>query len=304
MAKSRSEALAVFQNVLNNHPEVGPIDLERLRFTDEIVTEAQDGDTPLSDAILNSCFPQSDTTIEYAHYTRFSTLQGLVATGQWRLYWVYKRITEAEFATFSNDHGLDGYFDTDPATGNPIYQDLCRDLFYTSLTRHPSANERRMWDTFGEQGLGVRLIFRVQPVLQRSEFRPVRYKNPASRTIIQELSHAELHRRLVLMGISRIGAFYLPLGFNDEQESRILVKRFPVPGLAHNPWAGVQNDGQHEYLPIPLNLDNEFCRIDLIRVDPGPLRSRRDVDQELRRNPLFAHLAPRGCVGLVIPFIV
>jgi len=193
MAKTRAEALAVFQNVLNHHPEVGPVDLERLRFTDEIVTEAQDGDTPLSDAILDSCFPHSDTTIEYAHYTRFSTLQGLVASSQWRLYWVYKRITEAEFTTFSDDHGMDGYFDTDPVTRHPIYADLCRDLFYTSLTRHPSANEDDMWETFGEQGRGVRLIFRVQPVLQRSEFRPVRtrirYRKPSSRSFLRLRRH-------------------------------------------------------------------------------------------------------------------
>jgi hypothetical protein len=307
MAMSRAEALTVFRNVLNRHPEVGPVDFERLRFTDEVVTETQDGGTSLSDAILDSCFPHSDTTIEYAHYTRFSTLQGLVATGQWRLYWVYKRLNEAEFTTFSNDHGLDGYFDTDPHTGRPIYEDLCRDLFYTSLTRHPSANADDMWEAFGEQGRGVRLIFRVQPVLQRSEFRPVRYKNALSRTIIQELSQAaqgQLQRRLVLMGISRIGAFYLPLGFVDEQESRLLVKRFHVPNSVQNPWAGVQADGLHQYLPVPLNQDNDFCRLDLVRVDPGPLRSRRDVDRELRRNPRFAHLARRGCLGLFIPYVV
>jgi hypothetical protein len=286
MAKTRAEALAVFQAVLNHHPEVGRVDLERLCFTDNIVTEAQEGDTPLSDAILNCCFPHSDTTIEYAHYTRFSTLQALVTSGQWRLYWVYKRVTEAEFTTFSDDHGLDGYFDTDPNTGNLRYVDLCRDLFYTSLTRHPSVNEARMWKSFGEQGRGVRLIFRIQPVLQRSQFRPVRYKNPLSQTIIQELSeaaHRQLNRQLVLLGISRIGAFYLPLGFTDEQESRLLVKRFH--GLVPDRWASAQSDGHHQYLPIPLNQHNDFCQIELLRVDPGPLRSRRDVSRELRRIP-------------------
>ncbi len=306
MATGPADVQEVFRRVLSNHPEVGAVDLGRLRVTDEIVTEAQDDDTSLSRAILDSCFPPSTAAIEYAHYTRFSTLQAIVDTAQWRLYWVFKRITEAEFTTFANDHGLDGYFDVDHRTGRPVYQDLCRDLFYTSLTQYPSANETAMWDTFGEQGRGVRLIFRIQPVRNRSEFRPVRYKNQASRTIIQELStavRAYLRRRLVLMGISRIGAFYLPLGFNDEQESRLLVKRFQVSGMAQNPWAGVQSDGQHEFLPIPLNQPNEFCRIDLIRVDPGPRRRRCDVDRELRKNPLFAHLARRGCLGRLLPWL-
>jgi hypothetical protein len=279
--------------------------LNRLRFTDQIVTEAQDGETPLSDVILDSCFPHSDTAVEYAHYTRFATLQGVVATGQWRLYWVYIRITQAEFTTFADDHGLDGYFDPNPDTGSPLYEDLCRDMFYTSVTQFPSANEAAMWDTFGEQGRGVRMIFRIEPVNGRAEFRPVRYKNPGSQSIVQELSHAaqtELHRRLVLMGISRIGAFYLPLGFNDEEESRLLVKRFRVAGLTHDPWAGVEADGAHEFLPISLNQPNPFCRIDLIRVDPGPNRKRRDVDRELRKNPLFRHLARPGCLGLALPW--
>lgn len=293
MSMTRAEALAVFQEVLNRHPGVGAVDLERLRFTDNIVTEAQDGEAPLSEAIMDYCFPRSDTNLEYAHYTPFSTLQSLVASGEWRLYWVFKRITEAEFTTFSDDHGLDGYFDTDPMTGNPIYEDLCRDLFYTSLTQFPSANEANMWETFGEQGHGVRLIFRVNPVLNCSQFRPVRYKNQNSQTIVQDLSETartQLHRRLVLMGISRIGAFYLPPDFTGEQESRLLVKRFQLPAGVPNPWAGIRNDGPHQYLPIPLNQDNEFCRIDLVRVDPGPHRSRRDVEQELRKNPRFARL--------------
>jgi hypothetical protein len=32
-----------------------------------------------------------------------------------------------------------------------------------------------MWDTFADHVRGVRLVFRVQPVLNRSELRPVQY---------------------------------------------------------------------------------------------------------------------------------
>ena len=168
---------------------------------------------------------------------------------------------------------------------------MCRDLFYTSLTRLPSMNEAAMWDEFADHGRGVRLVFRVQPVLNRAELRPVRYWNPLLQTLIQELQEAsqrQLHRPLVLMGISRIGGFYLPMRYDIEEEIRLLIKRFNVPGLAHDPWEVVQIDGVHQYLPLPLNQDNDFCRIDLIRVDAGPQRSRRDVDRELRKNPRFA----------------
>src|SRR5262249_26356922 len=153
--------------------------------------------------------------------------EGIVATGQWRLYWVYKRLHEHEYQTFCHDHGLDGYLAIDPATGRPQFVDMCRDLFYTSLTRRPSVNEAAMWDTFADHGRGVRLALRVQSVLNRAELRPVRYQNPLLQTLIQELrgaSEAHLHRPLVLMGISRIGGFYLPMGYDIEEETRLLIK--------------------------------------------------------------------------------
>ena len=181
---------------------------------------------------------------------------------------------------------------------------MCCDLFYTSLTRLPSANEARMWTDFGDHGRGVRLIFRVQPILNHAELRWVRYQDPLLRTILQELMHAartQLNLRLVLMGISRMGAFYLPMGYHEEDETRILIKRYNVPGMPYDPWAAVRNDGPHQFLPIPLNQDNGLCRIDLVRVDRGPKRRQRDVNRELRRNPLFAHLARPGCLGWFLP---
>ena len=245
MPQLSNEMIAVFQDVLNHHPEIPPVDLQRLRCTDAVVTESQDGDSPLSDAILDSCFPRADADVEYGHYTSFATLQSLVALGTWRLYWVYKRLHEDEYQSFCHDHGLDGYLATDPATGRPQFVDMCRDLFYTSLTRLPSANENRMWNDFGDQGKGVRLVFRVHPVMNRCHFRWVRYQSPLLQTVVQELmqaTNARLGRSLVLMGISRIGAFYLPMGYHEEDEARLLVKRFSVPGLTNDPWAGVEND--------------------------------------------------------------
>jgi hypothetical protein len=40
MARTHADALEVVQKVLNNHAEVGPVDLERLRFAEETVTGA------------------------------------------------------------------------------------------------------------------------------------------------------------------------------------------------------------------------------------------------------------------------
>jgi len=293
----------VFQRVLKHYPEVGPVNLDRLRVTDTIVIEAPDGEKSLSEAILNSCFPHADTGLEYVHYTSFRTLEKVVATGQWRLYWVIRRLDEAEYQTFCHDHGLDGYLDVDPRTNGRRFVDMCRDLFYTSFTRLPSRNETDMWHNFADQGRGVRLVFRIRPVLKRAELRPVRYQNQLLRTLIQKLQEAckiQLQRSLVLMGISRIGAFYLPMAFNIEDETRLLIKRFDMSDmsdLSQNPWAVVQNDDVHQYLPLPLNEDNEFCRIDLVRVDAGPRCSEEEMHRELRKNPRFAHLAPLLKVG-------
>ena len=112
---TRAQLEAVFRGILNQYPQIGPIDLSRLRWTDQIVTEAQDGDTSLSAAILDACFPHADTTVEYVHYTKFETLESVAQSGAWRLYWIYRRISEAEFATFAREHNLDGYFARDHA---------------------------------------------------------------------------------------------------------------------------------------------------------------------------------------------
>src|ERR1700722_16475947 len=266
-----AQVTAAIQGVLNNHPQVRPVDLTRLRWTEYVLTEAQDGDAPLSAAILDACFPRSDTNLEYVHYTRFDRFQSIVASGEWRLYWVFKRLHEQEYAPFCTDHSLDGYLAIDPATGHPRFVDMCRDLFYTSLTRLPSVNEAAMWGEFGDHGHGVRLILRVQPVADRCHFRPIRYQNALLQTLLQELQAAsrnQLKLEFVPMGLSRIGAFYLPMGFDLEEESRLLIKRFQgLPG-AINPWA-IQNDGTDDYLSLPLNQDNPFCRIDLVRVEAG-----------------------------------
>lgn len=302
MAKSRAQMLADLQAAINHHPEIGPVDLERLRFTEDVVMEAADGDAPLSDAILNACFPRADTNLEYVHYSRFETLESVVATGQWRLYWVFKRIFEDEYRPFCEEHNLTGYLALDPATGRPEYESMCRDLFYTSFTGHPALNENQMWNAFGNGGDGVRFVFRVHPVANRAHFRPIRYQHALLKTIIHELQDSALNgfgRHLILKGISRIGAFYLPMHFGGEEEFRILIKRFhELPAALWN----VQNDGHHEYLPIPLNQNNDLCRIDLVRVDAGPLRKQCEVDRELRKYPLFAHLAPRGCLNLILPW--
>jgi len=284
---------AAFQEVLDNHPEISGADLTRLRLTKVAVTEAQDGEASLSDAILDACFPHADTNLEYVHYTTFSKFCNAVASGEWRLYSLLKRITEAEFTTFCQDHGLTGYLMDDPTARNPRYIDLCRDLFYTSMTTPTDTNEDEMWNVFGEHGCGVRLTFRIKPVGRRSQFRPVRYRNSSSQTILQELSQAarvKLGRTLVLMGISRIGAFYLPFSLSGERESRLLVKRFPDAQLGYDPWACVRKDGDLEYLPIPLNSDNDLCRIDLIRAEAGPSRPQSDVNDVLHASATFGNL--------------
>lgn len=301
MIRTPSEAIAAIRDVLDRHG-VGPVDLQRLRFTDALVTEAQDGETVLSNAILDFCFPHANTGREYAHYTTFSTFQNVLRSGEWRLYSVIRRISEHEYGTFCADHGLDGYLQMDPHTGQSVYETNCRDLFYTSLTGYPSPNESRMWHDFGEQGRGVRLIFRIQPAARRSEFRPVRYRNARSRTLIQELRElvsGRLSRRLSLMGESRIAAFYLPMLYDDEEECRLLIKRFNVPNMPSNPWDIAQMDGLFEYLPIPLNTDATFCRVDLIRVDAGPHRNPADVDVAVGQYPQFKYLDRRERVRML-----
>jgi len=267
--------------------------LSEVRCGDNVVTELSS--SPVSDAVLNVCFPPADPAACYAHYTSFPSFRSILASGTLRLYSLIKRIDEDEYAPFCVDHGYAGLLEVDPGTGFPRFEDHCRNLFFSSFSNPGAANADYLWHHFGDKGRGVRLILKISPVQQRVDFRTVTYSNGQSRTLINKLNaavEADCGLKLVLRGIVRLAAFYLPLGYCTESETRLLVKRHDYPVAPGNPLADIAESNGLEYVPIRLNKDNDLCRIDLVRVECGPHCPLDSVRAELRRHAMFASLIP------------
>lgn len=256
-----------------------------------VVMESTDSDGKLSEALIEHHFPIITGPEEFAHYTGFDTFKNIVDSAELRLACLLKRIDEAEFKTFSDDHNLSGHLQPLEGKPEPYYKLLMNDLFYTSFTSVQPVEEDYMWNEFGENGAGVKLVFRIQPIGRRAELRPVYYsKDPKHNlTVINQICTRilkDFKRHLILRGISRIGAFYLPFGFNVENESRLLVKRWDV-GPANQRVVG---DGANAYLPLSINQDNPFCKIELCEIVPGSNRKQEDINAVLAACPQFLHL--------------
>lgn len=235
-----------------------------LVLTQNTVTEINP--TPLADLILNSAFPAASPGAEYWHYTSFKAASHILKERTFRLYSVLKRIGEGEFRAFSDDHHCQGYLEIDPTTGQSTFKGLCRDIFYGSFVRAGEGDENHMWQVFASQNCGVRFRLRITPTLQRAELRPVVYASQDSRTIVTAIMDAVSSLggpQFVLRGISRIAAFYLRFD-NSECETRLLIKRH-----ASGVDLATGFDGYHEYLPLKLQTDHDWCRIDILGLECG-----------------------------------
>jgi hypothetical protein len=243
-------------------------------MTSRTVTELNP--TPLADLIVNSAFPIADTGADYWHYTSAQAAADILATSTFRLYAVTRRLHENEYRPFCVDHDCSGYLATDPTTGRPIFEGLCRDLFYGSFVKVGTGNEAHMWRVIASQGAGVRLRLRIRPTLDRAELRPVVYANARSQTLVSAVMKAVVSAGappFVLRGISRVAAFYLRFD-SSESETRLLIKRH-----ANGVTMATDIDGTYEYLPITLQADHEWCRLDILGVECGAHMERGQSDE-------------------------
>lgn len=225
----------------------------------------------LSQALINHYFPPILDTSRQAHFTTLDNLELILTSQSLRLYTLLKRVNEQEFKPFSEDFGLTGYLDE--KDGEPYYKTLMSDLFYTSFTSPTLVDEPYMWNVFGAGGKGVKIIFEISVIQSRSELRPVIYrtKNQAAGSLIKKLIERiknECNRHLIMRGISRVGAFYLPLGYSleKEEETRLLIKSWgegPAHGL-------IKERGTKAYIPLKLgDGSNQFCELNIVEVQAG-----------------------------------
>jgi hypothetical protein len=260
----------IFRLVLEKHGIDHLFDELKLHIKKDYISELSHC-RQLSDGVLTAMFPKETAPSDLFHYTKMSSLRNIASSGELRLYSVRKRIGQGELDTFAIAHGLGGYLKSKNGSP-PFYKQLSDDIFYTSLTRPRGKNENELWNVFAEGGSGARLKLRVAPVRARSDLRPIQYES--AQTLLNELNSAlasENEPPFVPWTISRIGAFYLPSFLHREDEVRLMIKRYKGGRSDARP------DPPHEYWPITLNSTNDFCKIDVLEINPGANASRSDV---------------------------
>ena len=167
----------------------------------------------------------------------------------------------------------------------------------------PSPEE--MWGSFAAGGPGVRLTLRVTLQAERAHLKQIRYFEPGLQgSISHQLRRAatdHLKRTFVPWGVSRFSAFGLPLDFDSERETRLLIKRHKLPNGFDGPQpsfpATLRDRNQFEYLPISLEGKSEYVRIELRRVEASDSDTAQKADSSLA-NSVYASLAPVTVVSI------
>ncbi len=222
----------------------------------------------LAEAVLGLDFPLEAGPIELDHYTSLAGLKAIAASAQLHLHPVAKRLHEDEFATFAREHDLQGYFD-DNGRGKEVLEELSEDLFYISLAMPGNPDEADLWSTFADDGRGVRLRLRVTPNAP-ADLRRMGYQT-GSPTALKRINDALLAQEGLIYipwTVSRICAFYLPIGYREEHEVRLMVKRHE--GGPDRTTKG----GRWDVWPIAVaapgtTTGDEWCEIELVEVTAG-----------------------------------
>lgn len=246
-------------------------------FDDKAVTISEDGKwlyehtgngRVLAEAVLGVDFPREAGPIELDHYTSLAGLNAIATSAQLHLHPVAKRLHEDEFATFAREHDLQGYFD-DNGRGEKVLEELSKDLFYISLAKPRNPNEADLWSVFANDGRGVRLRLRLMPKAP-ADLRRMGYQT-GSPTALKRINDALLAQEGLIYipwTISRICAFYLPIGYREEHEVRLMVKRHegsPDRTIKGEPW---------DVWPVALaspgtTTGDEWCEFELVEVTAG-----------------------------------
>ena len=142
--------------------------------------------------------------------------------------------------------------------------------FFCSLTDPSNPDPSPLWEEFANNGNGVRIRFRLTPT-PAADLRRLGYQKNQHDTALKQINGelAKLGLTYTPWGISRICAFFLPLGYRDEREVRLLIKRHeggPDPTIGE----GVDRVWPVSVVPSGQPSNDNFCKIELVSVLPGP----------------------------------
>jgi hypothetical protein len=268
-------------------------DIGQLAFPDEpkAVVERPGAPQTLSAALVEHCFPPVAAPAVLAHYTSAEAFKAILDSSELRLYNLRKRVHEGEFASFCEVNCLTEHLRPLPGEAEPAYKASLGDMFYTSFVPDPPGRPGFMWSVYARGGKGVKLVFRAHPAGPGAELRPIRYSLGAKRPLpgVKALASRlleEFDRTLVLGGIARLAAFFLPLGLGVEEEVRLVVDRGDAAVNGR-----IVGEGLDACFPLPISETNDICRLELIKIVPGPDCDRVELNAFVAENPKFQHLA-------------
>lgn len=240
-----SEAAKCINTIFKKYGIVEEILPEEICFTDQslggkIFVQSRDivGDETiltfnrnrrLSEIIFSKYFPEPSNST-FFHFTSFHNAKSIIEKKELWLFNLIKRSGENEYVHFFDDHNLKGLDSKKASDGTNMYRSILKEIFYISFAHSKSLNDsssERLWRNFGDKGCGLRLEFSITPI--KDVFRHMFYKSDIQLDLlINEISEAirgKFNRVFVVSGISKIGGFYLPEGFDEENEVRLLIKK-------------------------------------------------------------------------------
>lgn len=269
--RKRNKAVKeIFDSVLGSkNPKdvwIGP----KLAFSDSgTIYEFTANGNQLSEAVFNVDFPRLDGPVELDHYTTITGLKGIIDSSSLHLSSLLKRYDQDEFTTYVKKHDLLGY-SKPKLNENPLQDQLVKDLFFCSITCPSNPDPTPLWDEFANKGKGIRIRLRLTPT-SAVDLRHLGYHQNGRDTALKQINDKlkTLNLTYTPWGISRICAFFLPLGYQDEREVRLLIKSHeggPDPTIGE----GVDRVWPVSVVPSGQPSNDNFCKIELVSVLPGP----------------------------------
>lgn len=221
----------------------------------------------LSNILFDIYYPKP-TEKYFFHYTKVSALRRILK-GEIKLNPLINNENYNEFRSFYEDHDILGYFKNKDYDGQLMKDSLMKETFAFSLAskeNFPAESEKSLWNSFGDNGFGVRIEFEIET--KHPDFRRIYYRDqhfnvldlPIRRLI--DVTRSLYKREFFIPGVSKIGAFYLPGDYRIENEVRFVVKQHTDEYDFHYP---ISSAGA-----LILPFDNTYSTFKIKEIKIGP----------------------------------
>lgn len=281
------EAVQIVNAIIKNslYSNKDSITLSDVKFTDNFLSDREDIERKevteedkrtieitfsikrtLSNILFNIYFPKPKDLIYY-HYTKISALRNILR-GELRLKSLVSNENYDEFKTFYIEHDILGYFENRDYEGTLMKDALMKETYafcMASKVGLGQENEKSLWNSFADNGRGVRIEFEVKS--DHSDFRTIFYRDQNFDVDVRDLVINRLNsvlknlykRQLFVSGISKIGAFYLPGQYKIENEVRFVVKK-------HTDEYQFDFDDSKGYITLPFKSNFGTFTIKAIKI--------------------------------------